>query len=395
MNPPTALPSDAAPRILEIQGMVCGGESERHTVRLACGLTRERGWPVWCLGPFGRSPSLAATLDAAGVPHIDADLATLADLWNNVQLARRLINEHGIQVVHSHLRNADIVAALATWQTTARWVTTLHGRTRLAVGSDLRRHMLWQLYRGFLTTRASAVMAVAGTVKQHYTAELGLPSEAVQVVPAGLDVTPLTDAARVQEVRRAVGVPGDATMILWADPFSAPNRPDEVVRLARRLTGSPHESHVVTIGAGPQCAAVQRAVESSGLGLRVHRSARRVDVSDLLGACDIALVTAHGETAVRVVMATAAHGVPCIVHATSAPAELVVDGATGFVVEPDDWGQLVQATMMLADEPERRRMMGEAALSRYRRRYTLDRFVAQTSHVLGGVLAAPAEPAVA
>ena len=81
---------------------------------------------------------------------------------------------------------------------------------------------------------------------------------------------------------------------------------------------------------------------------------------------------------------------PAVVYGGSGPAEIVVDGRTGFVVEPDDMGQLVQAVIMLADHRQRRRMMGTAALDRFRRLFTVDRFVEQTARVLSRTLESPA-----
>lgn len=386
MDPLMTQHGGTPPRVLEIQGMVGDYGSERHTAQLACGLHQRLGWPVWTLGPFSNSKLLSDMLDAARVPRLDADLKTLAGLWDNVQLVRRLIGELDIQIVHSHLRNADIVAALATWKTGAHWVPTLHGGTRVPMGNPLRQHLLWQLHRGFLTTRASTIIAISGYVKQHNVDDLELPPQAIEVVYNGTDPSRFVQTRPSHEVRQSIGVPADALMILWAGRFRPRKRAPDVIHLAERLASLGRPIHVVMAGDGPEMAESCDAVRARGLQACVHMLGRRTDMADLMNACDALLLTAEKEGFGRVVTEAMACSKPCIVYAGSGPTEIVADGITGFVVEPGDLGQLVQAVMMLADAPQRRQMMGAEGRRRFERLFTLDRFVDHTAAVLEHVL---------
>jgi glycosyltransferase involved in cell wall biosynthesis len=79
-------------------------------------------------------------------------------------------------------------------------------------------------------------------------------------------------------------------------------------------------------------------------------------------------VEAFGNVAVEAM----ACGVPVIAYRRGGPAEIVVDGETGFLVEPGDVAALrMRLTDVLAD-PARAGAMGDAARARAVARFTWD-----------------------
>jgi phosphatidylinositol alpha-1,6-mannosyltransferase len=69
-------------------------------------------------------------------------------------------------------------------------------------------------------------------------------------------------------------------------------------------------------------------------------------------------------------------GKPCIAARGSAAEEVVADGTTGFLVDRDDPEELASALARLLGSSELARQMGEAGRSRWRERFTFDRFEA-------------------
>ena len=67
--------------------------------------------------------------------------------------------------------------------------------------------------------------------------------------------------------------------------------------------------------------------------------------------------------------------------------DLVVDGETGYVVQPKDPAALAGRIVMLLRDEARRRRMGAAANARARARFTLERMVSETTEAYACALA--------
>ena len=68
-----------------------------------------------------------------------------------------------------------------------------------------------------------------------------------------------------------------------------------------------------------------------------------------------------------------AAGRPVVASRLADLAEIVVDGETGFLVEPNNKAALARQTRLLLDDPQRRRRMGEAGRQRVAEHFRVDR----------------------
>jgi glycosyltransferase involved in cell wall biosynthesis len=97
-------------------------------------------------------------------------------------------------------------------------------------------------------------------------------------------------------------------------------------------------------------------------------------VPDLLARADVfAFATApdSNDSLPRVLLEAQAAGRPCVTTATTGCAEIVEDGATGYVV-PYEAAALAAALERLLGDPTRSRLFGEMARRRIARRFTWD-----------------------
>jgi glycosyltransferase involved in cell wall biosynthesis len=66
-------------------------------------------------------------------------------------------------------------------------------------------------------------------------------------------------------------------------------------------------------------------------------------------------------------------GKACI-GARGAASEIIEDGVTGYIVDPDDPGAIASAIERLASDPVARERMGSIGRQRFRARFTRERF---------------------
>ncbi len=102
--------------------------------------------------------------------------------------------------------------------------------------------------------------------------------------------------------------------------------------------------------------------ETLGLGARVEFTGFRADIAAELARLDVLVhASVIPEPFGLVVVEGMAAGLAVVAADAGGPAEVVVDGVTGLLVPPGDVAALARALTRLAESPDLRRRLGEAA----------------------------------
>jgi glycosyltransferase involved in cell wall biosynthesis len=101
-----------------------------------------------------------------------------------------------------------------------------------------------------------------------------------------------------------------------------------------------------------------------GLRDSVTLLGEREDVPDLLATSDVFVLSSRWEGLPRAIIEAMFAGLPVVATDVGGSAELVENGATGFVVEPRNPRALAEGLQKLLDDPMLRRKMGEAGRRR-------------------------------
>ncbi len=124
--------------------------------------------------------------------------------------------------------------------------------------------------------------------------------------------------------------------------------------------------------------AVLRLVTRSSIetepGVEVYNGLSQNDpeLRDLFETSDVFVLPSRSEMFGIAAVEAAAAGLPLVVTAVGGLAELVVDGETGFSMQPDDDRALVVHLRSLAEQPSLRRTMGAAARRRAEQEFDAD-----------------------
>ena len=147
------------------------------------------------------------------------------------------------------------------------------------------------------------------------------------------------------------------------------------------LANAPHV-RVLLVGEGEGASSLRARAAERGVASRI-RFAGGLDEATLLAAYASADLFAlpslnRGEAFGMVLLEAMRARLPVVASAIpgSGVGEVVVDGETGFLVEPGDADALADALAKLDDAALRTRL-GEAGRTRFERRFTLERSAAQ------------------
>jgi phosphatidylinositol alpha-1,6-mannosyltransferase len=327
---------------------------------------------------------LEAHVRTAGVELVDAlSLERTSRPWRLVAQIRGLkglIRELAVDVVHAHQTHDHWLAALGRTGTEARLVRTVHHRRAVHAGPAAR--WLWG--------RTDAVIAVSEGIAGRLRAAGG-PAR-VTVVPGAVDVDRFSPGADGESVRIELGL-GDAPVVGCLARM-APGRGHDVLlqavaRLRERLPGV----RLVLVGRGERRPALEALVRDLRLDSTVvFAGYRGADLPAVLGALDCLVLLGEGsEESCRAVLEAMAVGRPVIAAPVGAVPEIVVDGETGWMVDPAPDAVADRLDTALRDRGRLRRM-GEAGRRRMLALFTPSRRAALVEEVYGQVLAKEALP---
>lgn len=127
------------------------------------------------------------------------------------------------------------------------------------------------------------------------------------------------------------------------------------------------------VGEGPERSRLAAQIERLGLSAHVHLMGRRphAELAELLKRADVFVLASQlgckfrrRDVIANVIVEAMATGIPVVASHVPGVEELVEDGATGYLVEPNRADGLAAAIRQLIDRPEDRVRLGTAARQR-------------------------------
>lgn len=205
-------------------------------------------------------------------------------------------------------------------------------------------------------------------------------------------VEPMRPARSREQVRHALGLQdGDLVVGSVGRLVAAKNYP-LTLEVARRVLATHPQTRFLLVGGGPLEADLGARIRHLGLEQRVQMTGERDDVADLMNALDVFLMTSDHEGMPNAAMEAGTLGLPCVVTAAGASAEVVAHGLSGFVCPVGDLEGLVSGLRHLLDDAAARHRFGEAARARMAGEFAPERMARSTEALYERLLAAKPTP---
>ncbi|MEZ4404691.1 MAG: glycosyltransferase [Kofleriaceae bacterium] len=234
---------------------------------------------------------------------------------------------------------------------------------------------------GWFYRSVDRVLAPSAWVGERLRA-LGVPEANVVLVPRGIDLDRFRPALRAEAVFARWGIPA-GPVLLYVGRLSREKALDHLLATFAAVRAEVPTAHLVMVGDGPLRAALERAAPP---GCVFTGTVLGDQLPVLYASADVFVFPSETETFGNVVVEAQASGLPAVVAARGATRELIVDGGTGFAVEPRDHDAFGRALVrLLRDRPLRTRL-GKAAV-RHASRYDVADAVRGTFRVYGRLLA--------
>ncbi|MFV8165923.1 glycosyltransferase [Mycobacterium sp. 134] len=294
----------------------------------------------------------------------------------------RILRHESVDIVHTHLKHADLIGGVAARMAGLRSVSTLHvidtpvgWAHRLRLGLAMRaRHL------------SSAVIALSGEQLRWYRGQAGAGDHVV-LLPNGVgepevSVDPST-------VRAELGVPTGAVLVVCVGMMRPEKGHADLLEAIRLLPDEP--SLVVALaGDGPLADSIGAAVESDPLlRQRVRMLGFRTDIDDLLAAADFVVQPSLADALPTSLISALAAGRPIVATRVGGIPDIAHDDYS-ILVPPADPAALSAGISGMAGAVraggERMASMRAAARRRYEERFSADSWVTGLQSLYANVI---------
>ena len=281
-----------------------------------------------------------------------------------------LIGRERVSIVHARSRASAWSAYWAARRTETTFVTTYHGI--YSGTSPLKR-----LYNSVMA-RGDVVIANSDFTRAHVLATHAVDPAKVETIDRGVDLSEFTEPSgdRLEALAARWGALRGVVFLLPArlTPWKGQELAIEALR------GVTHPCTLILAGEGKAAFAQHlREIAPQNVKLVGHES----DMAAAYRRADFVLVPsldpeAFGRTAVE----PQALGRPVLAARHGAPADTVVDGVTGWLVEPGKVAAWTTALQRACETPEEvRRRMGDEGRRRVETCYSTERMCRKTLEV--------------
>jgi N-acetyl-alpha-D-glucosaminyl L-malate synthase BshA len=302
----------------------------------------------------------------------------------------RVACERRLDLLHAHYAVPHATAAYLAHQVASaepglcapNTLTTLHGTDITLVGSDPS----YARVVAFSIEKSHGVTAVSHSLRRDTIQSLGIKRE-IRVIPNFLDCTRY-QRRRDPEVRARLAHDCDA-VVMHVSNFRPVKRVHLVLQIFRRLRLN-IRARLVMVGNGPDRAELERSVQNQGLSDVVDFVGEQQDLVPLLSAADLFLLPSSQESFGMAALEAMACETPVVASRVGGLPEVIDDGVTGFLCDPDDLDAMVARGVEVLTDHALRARMGRDAAASVRSRYSDEIIVPQYEAYYREVLEGPA-----
>jgi glycosyltransferase involved in cell wall biosynthesis len=238
------------------------------------------------------------------------------------------------------------------------WIHYLHAAYRRPSSSALlsrtrnrAAHLYFAAQERDVLPRARILVANSNRTRQDAIEKLGIDGSKIHTVYLGTDpqeFRPGTAAERAR-MRREIGLPADQPVVVFVGALGDSRKGFDIVFRAWQMlcADSAWDAHLAVVGSGAELPIWKRRAAQRAVSERIHFLGFRIDVPDIIRACDAMIAPSRYEPYGLAVHEALCCGLPAIVSANAGVAERYPGELADLLIADPEDAQEVAARMRL------------------------------------------------
>jgi glycosyltransferase involved in cell wall biosynthesis len=361
-------------KVLHLINTLSAGGAELHLLTLCRQLKRQGvETVVACLREHVKdSRSLRLDFENEGIRVVRLEADGRYDLRFVATLAS-LVKKERPAILHTHLPRADLAGAFGRLLCpSVLWVSSVHDI------HDNSWSGRWTLpLFNFIWPHADRVVAISHAVKDWLVKERSVPDGKVTVIHYGVE--PERFSQPKADLRASWSLNGSA-IVGSLGRLEARKGHDCLIQAMPAVLRDACKASLMIGGHDPwgYSKHLQALIHDLDLKDHVQLIGFHDDVVPFLGALDIFAFASRSEGFGQVIIEAMAAGKPVVAGRTPPLTEIVKDGETGLLVEPDDPQAFANAIAWLLAHPEQAQQMGKQGQKRVNSHFSAEKMAQET-----------------
>ncbi|MCX5710085.1 MAG: glycosyltransferase family 4 protein [Candidatus Omnitrophica bacterium] len=285
-------------------------------------------------------------------------------------ILRKLIKKENIDIIHSHSRTTQVLAALLSRRAKTPRVFTCHGFFKP------------RLFRRLFPLWGDKIIAISHQVDEHLVRDFEVSGEDIEVVHNGVDISRFGNidlAFRGQE-RQKLGL-RDSPVVGIVARLSDVKGHVYLLAAMKTVIDKIPGAQLLIVGEGRmKDELVQRASELA-IDNSVYFVAHSEDTRKILAAIDVFVMPSLQEGLGLALMEAMAAGLAVVGSDIGGIKALINDGENGLLVSPADTERLAKAILELLQDEEKRKRFGREAAKFMAANFSQEKMVRETERI--------------
>lgn len=232
---------------------------------------------------------------------------------------------------------------------------------------------------------------VAELNKRKFSSEV-LKNVDHEVVYNGVDVTEFQPNKEINKLKKELKISSEKKLVGFVGYLVPRKRPEMFVKAGLEVLKKSQDVHFIVVGDDPLGSGYEKRLNKmiAKAGAKNHFSllGYRDDVSDIMAELDVFVLTStfKGEAFPRVVIEAMAAGTSVVATKSAGVPEAVIDGETGFLVDPNDERKLVKDIDFLLKNEAKNKLMAKKARSRALKLFDIKKINQKIDKIYRGIL---------
>ena len=372
------------PGILQLLPSLMSGGVEREVIQLA-ELIGRSGYNSFVASAGG---ILVSQLYQVKARHFELPLNSKNPfvIWRNVKKLVEIIEKHNIEIIHAQSRAPAWSAYFAAKKTGCKFLTTVHGAH--SIGNGFKR------WYNSIMTRGLKVIAVSHFIADYLRDNYCFDEKKIEVVHCGTNLDYFNyekiEQRRLFELAQKLRIPTDKPIILVPGRLSRRKGHISIIETIKKLRSNSVTCLIVGDDKGhfSYRQELQNLISSYNLSKRVIITSNVSDMPAMYALSDIVISASTLPESLGLISIEAqAMGRMTIATAIGGSKETIIDGQTGWLVEPGDVNGFKKAIEeALALDLPQRLYKAKLARNHVERHFSLDTMQEKMLYIYGSLL---------
>ena len=303
---------------------------------------------------------------------IDANLIRSISPLSDFRAYRSLkhfLKEEQFDVVHTHSSKAGVIGRAAAWAAGIPFVChTVHGQAFHRYEKPWK-NFIYKFSERWAAKRCHKIYAVANAmIEQCIAAKIAEP-EKYKVVYSGMELSDFINSEPDCELRKKLSIPDSAPVVVTVARLFELKGYEYLLAAARKISLKFPETRFLIVGDGILMESIKEDAKKGGLNFVFAGLVPPSEVCRYIALSDFMIHLSLREGLPRAIVQSLASGKPAIGFDLDGTPEVIIDGDTGFIAEPENSDQVAEYAIKLLEDPELCRKLGVAGQELVKERF--------------------------